>query len=147
MTVGYTLLLYDYFLTIEDEVSVALSLRVVTYYLFPLIGRIYLEIALDSREDYLFVEALWDTLWSNCHWNPSKWFIPWGLARSRSLCIGMGCLPIFLLQACEGYGIFLGIYHLLSLEFAHSKSTALLFMHTLTPGRPSSLARMGTLGW
>ena len=102
MTVGYTLLLYDYFLTIEDEVSVALSLRVVTYYLFPLIGRIYLEIALDSREDYLFVEALWDTLWSNCLWNPSKWFIPRGLARSRSLCIGMRCLPTSFVAGLRG---------------------------------------------
>ena len=44
-----------------------------------------------------------------------------------SLCIGIVSRLTFLLQACEGYAIFLGIYLILSLEFAHSKSTALPF--------------------
>ena len=88
---------------------------------------------MDSGEGYLFIETLWDTRWSNYRWNPNDWFIPRFLARSRSLCIGRVARLIFLLQACEGYAIFLAIYLLLSLEFAQSKSTASLFMHILTP--------------
>ena len=57
----------------------------------------------------------------------------------------VACL-LLLLQVCKGYGMFIAIHHLLSRESAHSKSTALLFIHALTPGRPSSLAHMGTLG-
>ncbi|KIM62514.1 hypothetical protein SCLCIDRAFT_805086 [Scleroderma citrinum Foug A] len=102
LTVGYTLLWYDYFLTIEDEVE----------YIWKSPWTAVKIIYLLKRYGILFGQTVFGIQVSGLY--PEVW-------REVGPCalVCIACL-LLLLQVCKGYGIFVAMHHLLSREFAHN---------------------------
>jgi hypothetical protein len=73
-TAGHTVLIYDYFLTFHDEVSLLLDMHNVEDIALVL-GLVHLECPLDNSESHVPPQSICKPCWADCHlvgrgWHP-----------------------------------------------------------------------------
>ena len=63
---GYSLLVYDYLLTLQDEVSLSPDIVLDTFENIPLVtDRVHLERSLDACESHVPYQPLWKPTWAD----------------------------------------------------------------------------------